>query len=92
MNHRTLLAKLTSSIPFDASDDDNGLEVEMNDDQMEQETEENATARRRRQDLPTEHDIQIRNVGWTLEAQRIAAETITNLCSIDDDGMFVLIY
>lgn len=84
INHRTLLGKLTSSIPLE-KDDNVGIEVAA-EEQMEEETEEQATRRRRTQDLPTEHDIEIKHVAWILEAQRIAAETITNICSSDDDG------
>lgn len=89
INHRTLLGKLTSSLPLDEAKDK--LDIEVNgEEQMEQETEEEATVRRRKQDLPTEHDTEIKHVGWTLEAQRIAAETITNLCSTDDNGESIL--
>lgn len=85
-NHRELLGKLSSSLPLDGNKDEPELEV--TDDQMEEETDEEASARRRRQDLPTELDIEIKYAGWLLEAQRVAAETITNLCSTDDDGNF----
>lgn len=64
-----------------------GIEVAA-EEQMEEETDEAATSRRRKQDLPSEHDIKVKHVGWVLEAQRIAAETITNLCSSDDNGKF----
>lgn len=90
VNHRSLLGKLTSSLPLDEKEE-NGVAIEVaNEDQMEQETDEEASRRRRRQDLPTEHDIQTKKVGWVLEAQRIAAETITNLCSSDENGILLL--
>lgn len=87
VNHRALLGKWTSSIPLEEEKDlnlESGIEVAG---EMDQETdEEEASKRRRKQDLPTEHDIETKNIGWILEAQRIAAETITNLCSSDDDN------
>lgn len=92
INHRTLLGNLTSSLPLDDDvKEANSADVEVRgEEQMEEETEDEACARRRKQDLPTEHDIRIKHVGWTLEAQRIAAETITNLCSTDDNGKVII--
>lgn len=87
INHRNLLGKLTSSLPLDSDGKENGVEIEVAEDQMEEETDEQASLRRRKQDLPTELDTEIKHVGWLLEAQRVAAETITNLCSADDDGI-----
>lgn len=88
VNHRSLLAKLTSSLPLDDENhEQNGVDIEVNgEEQMEEETEEAASARRRKQDLPTTHDMEIKYSAWVLEAQRIAAETITNLCTVDDNG------
>lgn len=87
INHRSLLGKLTSSISLDLGKEENPVDIEVAaEEQMEEETEEQATRRRRRQDLPTERDIEIKHVAWILEAQRIAAETITNICSSDDNG------
>lgn len=42
--------------------------------------------RRRRDELPTEDDLMIRDVGYILDAKRVAAEIITNLCDIEDEG------
>lgn len=88
INHRQLLGKLTSSLPLanDNGENPNGPEMEVIDEQMEHETDEEATARRRKQDLPTVIDVECEEVGWVLEAQRIAAETLTNLSSSNDDG------
>lgn len=83
INHRQLLGKLTSSLPLT----DNDPQIEVIDEQMDEETDEEASARRRRQDLPTATDVESEEVGWVLEAQRIAAETVTNLSSSNDDGM-----
>lgn len=88
INHRTVLGKITSSIPLDGEENRVGIELAP-EEQMEEETEVQATRRRRKQDLPTEHDIEIKYVAWILEAQRIAAETITNMCSSDDNGKFL---
>lgn len=86
INHRVLLGKLTSSIPLNGNGNRNSIEVEVTADEIGEETDEEATMRRRKQDLPSEYDVQVKNVCWMLEAQRIAAETITNLCSSDDDS------
>lgn len=91
VNHRELLGKWTSSIPLEAKDENlDGIEVAA-EEQMDEETDEEASKRRRKQDLPSEYDIQTKNIGWILEAQRIAAETITNLCSSDENGNLVKI-
>lgn len=89
INHRSLLGKLSSSIPLDDERDETGLNLEVNGVENMDEDEAQASARRRKQDLPTEQDIAIKHAGWTLEAQRIAAETITNLCSTDDGNINV---
>lgn len=52
------------------------------------ETEEAAANRRRRQELPTADDIAMRNAGYLLDAQRVAAEVITNLCSSEEEGIY----
>ena len=51
-------------------------------------TEEAAANRRRRQELPTADDIAMRNAGYLLDAQRVAAEVITNLCSSEEEGIY----
>lgn len=88
INHRSLLGKLSSSMRLNDEKDETALDLEVNGgENMEQEDETQASARRRKQDLPTEQDIEMKYAGWILEAQRIAAETITNLCSIDDGNI-----
>lgn len=84
INHRSILAGLSSVIPLNV----NKNEIFVIDDAnaMENETDAQASLRRRKQDLPSEIEIEILNVGWLLEAQRVAAETITNICTIDDEG------
>lgn len=88
INHRTALGKLTSMIPLNENGDESAIDIEVSaDDRMEEETENEATKRRRIQDLPSEYDCEVKHVAWTLESQRIAAETITNLCSSDEYGI-----
>lgn len=88
INHRMTLGKLTSLIPLNEDNDQSALDVEVSaDDRMEEETEQEAKRRRRIQDLPSEYDSEAKHVGWILESQRIAAETITNMCSSDEYGM-----
>lgn len=89
INHRQLLGKLTSSLPLGDNENKNAPEIEVIDEQMDQESEEEASSRRRRQDLPTAIESESEEVGWVLEAQRIAAETVTNLSSTNDDGIIV---
>lgn len=88
LNHRSSLNHLTSILPIDGIDRE-GYEIEIQDDSvlaMEEETDEQATRRRRRADLPTELDIEIKNVEYILESQRLAAETLTNICSLEDEN------
>lgn len=87
INHRELLAKLTSSLPLNENEKQNELNIEVVDEQMDQETDEQASTRRRKQNLPTPIDTEVKEIGWILEAQRVAAETVTNLSSSDDAGM-----
>ncbi|XP_013101646.1 HEAT repeat-containing protein 3 [Stomoxys calcitrans] len=64
---------------------ENAPELEINMDTQDDESEEAAANRRRRQELPTKADLAVRNIGYLLDAQRVAAEVITNLCSPDDE-------
>lgn len=86
VNHRNVLGTLTSSLPLTGRSKENEIFVTDDTEPMEEETEAEASVRRRKQDLPTVVEIELKNVGWLLEAQRVAAETITNFCSSDDDG------
>lgn len=54
--------------------------------EISEETDEAASRRRRLQELPTEVELEVKSIERLLEAQRVAAETITNICSSDDDG------
>lgn len=91
INHRMILGKLTSSIPINENGAGSSIDVDIStEEQMEEETTEEATKRRQKQDLPTAYDIEVKQVGWILESQRIAAETITNLCSTDDSGNIII--
>lgn len=84
INHRTVLGTLSSELPLSDRKTENDIIIADDSNAMEEETEEQACERRRKQDMPTAIDIEVKNVGWLLEAQRIAAETLTNLCSSDD--------
>lgn len=93
INHRMALGKLTSMIPLNGNDDENKIDIEVSaDDRMEEETESEAKKRRRIQDLPSEYDLEVKTVAWILESQRIAAETITNICSSDEHGSVFRLY
>lgn len=82
INHRQILNDLTSRLPLNESGEDAQPKIEIVDDEMAgDETEENAATRRLREDLPTELEREINDVGYLLSAQRIAAEILTNICS-----------
>lgn len=92
VNHRALLGDLTSSLPL-AGGRRKENEIFVTDDPpeaMEEESEAAASARRRRQDLPSVLEVRTKHVGWLLDAQRVAAEITTNICSVGDDGKYCL--
>ncbi|XP_075151544.1 HEAT repeat-containing protein 3 [Haematobia irritans] len=82
-NHQSAITTLTSLPNQDMKKETPELEIKM--DTQDDETEEAAANRRRRQELPTEADMAVRDVGYLLDAQRVAAEVITNLCSPEDE-------
>uniref|UniRef100_A0A1L8DCW3 SYO1-like TPR repeats domain-containing protein n=1 Tax=Nyssomyia neivai TaxID=330878 RepID=A0A1L8DCW3_9DIPT len=85
-NHRTILSTLTSDLPLLQKDEVPELEVTEESRRMElDETDDAAVQRRRKADLPSPLETKVKHVGWLLEAQRVAGETLTNLSS-DDDG------
>uniref|UniRef100_A0A1B0DQT9 SYO1-like TPR repeats domain-containing protein n=1 Tax=Phlebotomus papatasi TaxID=29031 RepID=A0A1B0DQT9_PHLPP len=86
-NHRTVLSSLSSDLPLLQKEEVPELEVTEESRRMEvEESEEAAAKRRRRADLPTPLETKVKHVGWLLEAQRVAGETLTNLSSADDDA------
>lgn len=87
VNHRAALGSLTSRLPLNERRRTANDIFVTEEGAMEEETEQEASARRRRQDLPTEIDVEVKTVGWMLAALRVAAETITNFCSTEDEGM-----
>lgn len=94
INHRTVLNEISSRLPLNEGESQRAAPVEIIDDEMNAETEEEASARRLREDMPTSLEKDIKEIGYLLSAQRIAAEILTNICSnegsesnedIDDD-------
>uniref|UniRef100_A0A182XHA9 Alpha-carbonic anhydrase domain-containing protein n=1 Tax=Anopheles quadriannulatus TaxID=34691 RepID=A0A182XHA9_ANOQN len=83
-NHRSALGNLTSMLPLEPQKDLVDLEV-TDDVVFDEETEAQSHQRRRKADLPSEGELEVRNVGRLLQAQRIAAEILTNICSSEDD-------
>ncbi|CAG9798168.1 unnamed protein product [Chironomus riparius] len=81
INHRQVLNELTSRLPLNENETQEPTAVEIVDDEMREESEADASARRLREDLPTELDNDIKNVGYLLSAQRTASEILTNICS-----------
>lgn len=84
INHRQVLNEITSRLPLNESAPKTVPNVEIVDENMEEETEEQASTRRLREDLPTDLDNEIKDVGYLLSAQRTAAEVLTNICSSED--------
>uniref|UniRef100_A0A182W8K4 Alpha-carbonic anhydrase domain-containing protein n=1 Tax=Anopheles minimus TaxID=112268 RepID=A0A182W8K4_9DIPT len=84
MNHRSALGNLTSMLPLEQQKDLVDLEV-TDDVVFDDETEAQSHQRRRKADLPSEGELTVRDVGRLLQAQRIAAEILTNICSSEDD-------
>ncbi|XP_053675935.1 HEAT repeat-containing protein 3 [Anopheles nili] len=83
-NHRTALGNLTSMLPLEPQKDVVDLEV-TDDVAFDDETEAQSYQRRRKADLPSDGELEVRNVGRLLQAQRIASEILTNICSSEDD-------
>uniref|UniRef100_A0A182U2K3 SYO1-like TPR repeats domain-containing protein n=1 Tax=Anopheles melas TaxID=34690 RepID=A0A182U2K3_9DIPT len=83
-NHRPALGNLTSMLPLEPQKDVVDLEV-TDDVVFDEETEAQSHQRRRKADLPSEGELEVRSVGRLLQAQRIAAEILTNICSSEDD-------
>lgn len=82
-NNHSAIAGI-SNIP-NKDNNDQTLELEIKMETQDDETDEAAANRRRRQELPTADDIAMRDVGYLLDAQRVAAEVITNLCSSEEE-------
>lgn len=80
INHRTVLNDITSRLPL-KENQNQAAPVEIVDDEMNEETEEEASARRLREDMPTTLEKDVKDIGYLLSAQRIAAEILTNICS-----------
>lgn len=89
INHRTVLNEITSRLPLSEEErqQDSAAPMEVIDDEMNQESEVEATTRRLREDMPTELEKNVKEVGYLLLAQRIAAEILTNMCSSEDSEM-----
>lgn len=87
INHRPVLGKISSDIPLDETENMPPMEI-VNEDiaDMENESDEAATIRRRKDELPTELELQVKHVGCLLSAQRIASEVLSNICTPDDGG------
>lgn len=89
INHRTVLNEITSRLPLSEEErqQDSAAPMEVIDDEMNQESEAEATTRRLREDMPTELEKNVKDIGYLLSAQRIAAEILTNMCSSEDSEM-----
>lgn len=85
VNHKTVLGEITSILPLSNERNSTELEVKMDVMDGEEESDEAASLRRRKQDLPTDSEIKVKHVGYLLDAQKVAAEIVTNHCATDDE-------
>lgn len=80
INHRTILNAITSKLPLNEATQ--SARIELIDEEMTEETEEDASLRRLNDELPTELEQEIKHIGYLLSAQRISAEVLSNIvCS-----------
>lgn len=88
-NHRLLLNALSSDIPLVERSKRFETDIRNEDpDDADMETDQQmATQREREAEQVAEVEKQIKNVGYLLEAQRVAAEILTNVCSAEEDKM-----
>uniref|UniRef100_A0A336M273 CSON010649 protein n=1 Tax=Culicoides sonorensis TaxID=179676 RepID=A0A336M273_CULSO len=88
INHRQVLGNITSDLPLLEKNDVAEIDIQPEQETiaMEQESEAEALIRRKKSNLLSPIELEVKNVSNLLLAQRIAAETITNICSTDDDA------
>ncbi|CAO1371804.1 unnamed protein product [Diamesa tonsa] len=89
INHRTVMGAITSKLPLAGNQDAPIQDLELMEETLEvdEETETDATIRRRKDELPNDLEQEIKGVAYLLQAQRIAAEVLSNICTPDDDEM-----
>lgn len=88
-NHRQLLNRLSSDIPLIENAKRFETEIRHDDPDMDEMDMDGGQPQQTGRELEAEQvavlEKQIKNVGYLLEAQRVAAEILTNMCSSDDD-------
>ena len=84
INHRTILNEITSRLPLNEDESQRAAPVEIVDDEMNEETEAEASTRRLRENMPTSLEKDVTEIAYLLSAQRIAAEILTNICSNEE--------
>lgn len=82
VNHRSVLNELTSKLPFNGS---TAPPVEVIDEEMNDETDADASLRRLKDEMPTAIEQEVKFVGYLLSAQRMSAEILSNICTPDDE-------
>lgn len=82
INHRTVLNSITSKLPLNGA---TPPQIEVLDEEMNEESEADASTRRLKEDLPSELDQEVKMIGYLLSAQRISAEVLSNICTPEDD-------
>lgn len=89
INNRTVMNEITSRLPLneDERQQDIAAPMEVIDDEMNDESEVDASSRRLREDMPTELEKDVKDIGYLLSAQRIAAEILSNMCTNEDSEM-----
>lgn len=82
INHRIVLNEITSKLPLNGT---TPPQIEVLDDEMNEESEADASNRRLKEDLPSELEQEVKMIGYLLSAQRISAEVLSNICTPEDD-------
>lgn len=84
INHRTVLNEITSKLPFNEA---KPIQIEVMDEEMNEQSEADASLRRLQDNAPTELEQEVKFVGYLLSAQRISAEVLSNICTPDEDDI-----
>lgn len=84
INHRSVLNEITSKLPLGET---RSADIEVIDEEMNVESEADASLRRLREEAPTSLEKEVKFVGYLLSAQRTAAEVLGNICTPDDEDM-----
>lgn len=83
VNHRSLINDITSKLPLNGEQPETNMEVI--DEEMTEETDDQASIRRLKDDLPSNLENEKKLLANLLSAQRIVVEVISNICTSDEE-------